>query len=109
MAPEISFTSNGDGPNGTPAVDDLSTPYEIDQEAVFNSHQRKIKVLTMGAGVSGVMIAYKVQKECKNVEHVIYEKNADVGGTWFENRYSDCACDIPCRAYINNFAPNVGC
>ena len=27
-------------------------------------------------------MAYQIQKQCENVEHVIYEKNWDVGGTW---------------------------
>lgn len=25
-------------------------------------------------------MAYRVQKECENVEHIIYEKNNDIGG-----------------------------
>ena len=33
------------------------------------------------------MNAYHIQKFCENVEHVIYEKNQDIGGTWLENRY----------------------
>jgi cation diffusion facilitator CzcD-associated flavoprotein CzcO len=32
-------------------------------------------------------MAYQIQKNCENVEHVIYEKNAEIGGTWLENRY----------------------
>lgn len=48
---------------------------------------RKLKVITIGAGLSGIQIAYKIQKHCENVEHVIYEKNHDLGGTWLENRY----------------------
>lgn len=108
MSPDISSIPNGDAANDTPALDDASMPYEIDQEAMFNSYQRKVKVLTIGAGVSGILMAYKIQKESKNVEHVIYEKNTDVGGTWFENRYPNCACDVPSYAYIYNFAPNVG-
>lgn len=31
-------------------------------------------------------MAYQIQKHCENVEHVIYEKNEDIGGTWLENR-----------------------
>jgi hydroxyversicolorone monooxygenase len=33
------------------------------------------------------MNAYHIQKLMKNVDHVIYEKNEDIGGTWLENRY----------------------
>ena len=44
-------------------------------------------MLTIGAGLSGIQMAYHIQKNCENVEHVIYEKNVDIGGTWLENRY----------------------
>lgn len=86
---------------------------------------RKLKVLTIGAGLSGIQLAYQIQKNCENVEHIIYEKNADIGGTWLENRYpgkppnfyinqsntatdftTGCACDIPSHAYTLNFALN---
>ena len=39
-----------------------------------------------------------------SVEHVIYEKNPDIGGTWLENRYPGAACDVPSHAYTYNFA-----
>jgi cation diffusion facilitator CzcD-associated flavoprotein CzcO len=32
-------------------------------------------------------MAYHIQKYCKNVDLAIYEKNAEIGGTWLENRY----------------------
>jgi cation diffusion facilitator CzcD-associated flavoprotein CzcO len=51
-------------------------------------------------------MAYMIQKYCQNVEHVIYEKNDELGGTWLENRYPGCACDIPSHAYTLNFALN---
>ena len=48
---------------------------------------RKLKILTIGAGLSGIQMAYQIQKNTQNVKHVIYEKNANLGGTWLENRY----------------------
>lgn len=58
--------------------------------AVFSDPKnRKIKVLTIGGGVTGILMAYQIQKLCENVEHVIYEKNADIGGTWLENNGCD--------------------
>lgn len=53
---------------------------------------RKMRVLTIGAGLSGIQLAYQIQKHCENVEHVIYEKNHDIGGTWLENRYPGKTC-----------------
>lgn len=44
---------------------------------------RKLRVLTIGGGVTGILMAYQIQKLCENVEHVIYEKNAEIGGTWY--------------------------
>ncbi|KLU81143.1 hypothetical protein MAPG_00238 [Magnaporthiopsis poae ATCC 64411] len=79
--------------------------YHIPQDTTWRDPQnRKMRVLTIGAGVSGIMMAYLLQKECQNVEHVIYEKNADIGGTWLENRYPYAACDVPSHAYTFQFA-----
>lgn len=68
---------------------------------------RKIKVITIGAGMAGIMNAYNIQKECENVEHIVYDKNADLGGVWFENTYPGVACDVPSHSYAYHFAPNV--
>ncbi|RFU31171.1 hypothetical protein B7463_g5169, partial [Scytalidium lignicola] len=102
MAPDSSnlYTNGSQGNGGT------SDRYEIPDVLLFDPKHRKIKVLTIGAGVSGIMMAYKIQKQCENVEHVIYEKNDDIGGTWLENRYPGCACDVPSHAYTFNFALN---
>ncbi|KAL8300693.1 hypothetical protein RB597_010342 [Gaeumannomyces tritici] len=103
-----SSQSNG---GRTAARDFYSTPpgaqgYHIPQDTTWRDPQnRKMRVLTIGAGVSGILMAYLVQKECQNVEHVVYEKNEDIGGTWLENRYPCAACDIPSHAYSYQFAP----
>ncbi|KAI9708230.1 MAG: hypothetical protein M1820_004184 [Bogoriella megaspora] len=83
-----------------------SSGYSVPDIVYGDPNNRKIRVLTIGAGVSGILMAYKIQKEMRNVDHVIYEKNAEIGGTWLENRYPGCACDIPSAAYAFNFALN---
>lgn len=55
---------------------------------------RPLKVVYIGAGVSGIIAAIKFLKAVPNLELVIYEKNPEVGGTWFENRYPGCACGM---------------
>ncbi|KAK3323137.1 flavin-binding monooxygenase [Cercophora scortea] len=68
---------------------------------VQNHHLGKpkpVRVIVIGAGISGIAFAYKAQF-LENVEYVIYEKNADVGGTWLESRYPGCSCDIPAHSY----------
>lgn len=65
-----------------------SSGYEIRQDVTWGDPKnRKLKVITIGAGVSGILMAYQIQKHCENVEHVIYEKNDEIAGTWLENRY----------------------
>jgi cation diffusion facilitator CzcD-associated flavoprotein CzcO len=49
--------------------------------------QRSLKVICIGAGASGLLIAYKLQRSFEDFDLTVYEKNEDVGGTWFENKY----------------------
>ncbi|KAF7770364.1 hypothetical protein Agabi119p4_6338 [Agaricus bisporus var. burnettii] len=69
-------------------------------------HQRHLKVIGIGAGASGLLFAYKLQRSFENFDLTLYDKNADVGGTWFENKYPGCACDIAAHAYVWSFEPN---
>ncbi|KAH0831570.1 putative sterigmatocystin biosynthesis monooxygenase stcW [Fonsecaea pedrosoi] len=66
---------------------------------------RPIKVICIGAGISGLCLAYKMMTLLDSFELTIYEKNDDVGGTWLENRYPGCACDIPAHIYTFTFDP----
>jgi hypothetical protein len=61
-----------------------SDSYEIPDVILNSPNHRKIRVLTVGAGMSGILMAYLFQKYGENIEHVIYEKNGDIGGTWLE-------------------------
>ncbi|KAF3804193.1 putative sterigmatocystin biosynthesis monooxygenase stcW [Colletotrichum gloeosporioides] len=67
---------------------------------------RKLRVLMVGAGASGLNLARHMDLHMENFELRIYEKNSDVGGTWFENRYPGCACDIPSHNYQFTWEPN---
>ena len=69
----------------SPYADPLITERAIDEP-------RPLKVIYIGAGISGILAAIQFPKYVPNLELAIYEKNADVGGTWFENRYPGCAC-----------------
>ena len=53
---------------------------------------RALKVIVVGAGISGILAAIKLQERVGNLTLKIYDKNEDLGGTWFKNRYPDCAC-----------------
>ncbi|KAH8810645.1 hypothetical protein F5884DRAFT_779950 [Xylogone sp. PMI_703] len=70
---------------------------------------RKLKVITIGAGFSGLTLANKIQcvhKLDDVIDHTIYEKNPDIGGTWFENRYPGVMCDVPAHIYTLLDIPN---
>ncbi|KAJ9646660.1 hypothetical protein H2204_000352 [Knufia peltigerae] len=60
-------------------------------EHVLGKPQRKLRVISIGCGFSGLTLAHKIQNVFKIddiVDLVLYEKNPDVGGTWFENSYA---------------------
>ena len=47
--------------------------------------QRTLKVVVIGAGASGLLLAYKLQRHFKDLDLKVFEKNPAVSGTWFEN------------------------
>lgn len=49
--------------------------------------KRTLKVICIGAGASGLLLAYKLRRHFDNLDLVVYEKNPEVSGTWYENRY----------------------
>ncbi|ETI26517.1 hypothetical protein G647_03294 [Cladophialophora carrionii CBS 160.54] len=61
--------------------------------------RRKLRVIHIGAGASGICFSKFARDRLENVEFQVYEKNDDIGGTWLENRYPGCACDIPSVCY----------
>lgn len=70
-------------------------------------HQRFVKIVCVGAGVSGLCLAYKLRRSFENYSLTIYEKNPKLGGTWFENVYPGCACDVPSHNYTYSFEPKA--
>ncbi|KAL9071609.1 MAG: hypothetical protein Q9157_005406 [Trypethelium eluteriae] len=71
--------------------------YEVREQAMGT--KKRIRVVLMGAGASSLNFFKKAEEQMENIEICCYEKNADIGGTWFENRYPGCACDIPSVNY----------
>jgi cation diffusion facilitator CzcD-associated flavoprotein CzcO len=60
---------------------------------------RQVRIVTIGAGLSGLNMIREVRRSLTNFEHVVYEKNPKIGGTWYENRYPGCMCDVPAHNY----------
>ena len=63
-------------------------------------------VLIVGAGLSGLALGHRL--EALGVPYTMLERNAEVGGTWYENRYPGCGVDTPNHFYSYSFAPNHG-
>ncbi|KAH6699806.1 cyclohexanone monooxygenase [Leptodontidium sp. MPI-SDFR-AT-0119] len=72
----------------------------------YLSKSNRLRIIHVGAGASGLLCAYKARKMLDNYDLVCYEKNPEVGGTWWENTYPGCACDIPAHIYTYSFEPN---
>ena len=76
-------------------------PVAYEQSKLPFDHPRPVKVIVAGAGISGISLAHAVEtSQLQNVDLQILEKNAGLGGTWWENRYPGCACDIPSHNYL---------
>lgn len=62
-----------------------------------------ITAVIIGAGVSGMLAAIRLAEA--GIEHVVLEKNDDVGGGWYENTYPGAGVDTPSHLYSYSFFP----
>lgn len=51
-----------------------------------------LKVIYIGAGISGILAAIKFRKAVPSLDLILYEKDPELGGTGYENKYPGCAC-----------------
>ena len=73
-------------------------------EAIPPEAKAGFHVLVIGAGMSGLLAGYRLKQA--GVPFTIVDKNAEVGGTWYENTYPGCRVDSPNHSYSYSFAPN---
>ena len=64
-------------------------------------------VLVGGAGISGICLAAQMVKQGIK-DFLVLEQSSDVGGTWLDNTYPGCGCDVPSMLYSFSFALNRG-
>jgi len=65
------------------------------------------QVAVIGAGLSGITAGILLPIKVPGIELTIFDKNAEVGGTWFENIYPGVRCDIPANVYQSTFDPRT--
>ncbi|MDN5749720.1 MAG: NAD(P)/FAD-dependent oxidoreductase [Pseudonocardia sp.] len=64
-----------------------------------------VDVAIVGSGFAGLGAAVRLA-EAGRGDFVILEKGESVGGTWRDNTYPGCACDVQSHLYSFSFAPN---
>jgi len=73
-------------------------------DAATPAARTAMHVVVIGAGMSGILAAARLAQA--GIPYTVVEKNPDVGGTWFENRYPGCRVDVGNHFYCYSFAPN---
>ncbi len=62
------------------------------------------EIAIIGAGLSGLGMA-KMLRASGSEDFVVLERASDLGGTWRDNSYPGCACDIPSVLYCYRDEP----
>ncbi|MFI2611157.1 flavin-containing monooxygenase [Kitasatospora sp. NPDC018619] len=91
---------------GTPATATApATGAATAAAAGAGSAVRHLKVAVIGAGISGIGTAIGLLRAGEN-DFLVFERAHDLGGTWRDNTYPGCACDVQAHLYSYSFARN---
>lgn len=80
-------------------------PDEHPDERTEGGLPRHVRVAVIGAGFGGLGAGIKLL-EAGIRDFAVLERADSVGGTWRDNTYPGCACDVPSHLYSFSFAPN---
>ena len=80
--------------NGANTVDGAGSPVEAD-----------VDVVVVGAGFAGLYLLHRMRAQGRSVK--VFESAADVGGTWYWNRYPGARCDVQSMDYSYSFDPEL--
>ena len=76
---------------------------QLDWDDIPADKRADFHVTVIGGGMSGVLAAIRLKEA--GINFTVIEKNAGVGGTWYENRYPGCRVDVGNHFYCYSFAP----
>jgi cation diffusion facilitator CzcD-associated flavoprotein CzcO len=65
----------------------------------------RVRIAIIGSGFGGLGTAIRLTQRGIH-DFVVLERAGDVGGTWRDNTYPGCACDVQSHLYSFSFAPN---
>ncbi|WP_433208029.1 flavin-containing monooxygenase [Dactylosporangium sp. CS-047395] len=63
------------------------------------------RIAIIGAGFGGLGAAIRLKQRGRD-DFVVFERAGELGGTWRDNSYPGCACDVPSQVYSYSFALN---
>jgi cation diffusion facilitator CzcD-associated flavoprotein CzcO len=81
----------------------VMTVAEQADETAIRKDPVHTRALIIGTGFSGLGMAIALQRQ--GVDFLLLEKADEIGGTWRDNTYPGCACDIPSHMYSFSFEP----
>jgi cation diffusion facilitator CzcD-associated flavoprotein CzcO len=65
----------------------------------------RVRIAIVGSGFAGLGMAIHLERAGSD-DYVILERATDLGGTWRDNSYPGCACDVESHLYSFSFALN---
>ena len=83
----------------------ISATSATESSAASTPPVRDTQVLVIGAGVSGMAVVVALRKR-GITDFTIIEAGSEVGGTWRDNTYPGCGCDVPSLLYSFSFEQN---
>ncbi|KAL2864270.1 flavin-containing monooxygenase [Aspergillus lucknowensis] len=64
------------------------------------------RAIIIGCGVAGIALSARLKKDLNYSNFIVYEREAQIGGTWFLNTYPGVGCDVDSHLYSFSFNPN---
>ncbi|KAL4789432.1 hypothetical protein BDV19DRAFT_397047 [Aspergillus venezuelensis] len=64
------------------------------------------RAIIIGCGVAGIALAARLKKDLKYKNFIIYEREREIGGTWYLNTYPGVGCDVDSHLYSFSFNIN---